>query len=74
MNYQDQLQLEINEIWQALSRAGWHAAATSVERSTTDAGACLMKLMAAHDHACWHMQQLENAGLVVINQYDRDCF
>ena len=74
MNYQDQLQLEINEIWQALNRAGWDSAATSVEALAADAGNCLVKLMAAHDHACWHMQQLESAGLAAINQYDRDCY
>jgi hypothetical protein len=74
MNYQDELQLQINEVWHALNRCGWLAAARSVEAAANAAGSDVVALMAAHDHACWHMQQLENAGLQTVNQYDRDCY
>lgn len=74
MNYRDELQLQINQIWQSLNRCGWHRAAASVESAANSAGEDLVQLMAAHDHACWHMQQLEDAGLAAINQYDQDCY
>jgi hypothetical protein len=73
MNYADELQLQINEIHRALVRVGWLAAARSVEAAAVSA-AGIPGLLAAHDHACWHMQQLENQGLRQANQYDRDCY
>jgi hypothetical protein len=74
MNYRDEIQQHINEVWQALTRAGWLAAASSVDAAAASAGDDLTALMAAHDHACWHLQQLESAALASINQYDRDCY
>ena len=59
MNYQDQLLLEINQIWQQLTDAGWKNAADSVDASASSAGNDVTKLMAAHDYACWHLQELE---------------
>lgn len=74
MNYREELQLQINEAWQALKRCGWDCAARSVETSAASAGDDLVALMAAADHAAWHLQQLEAEGLRQANQYDRDCY
>lgn len=73
MNHREDLQLEINTIWQSLDRAGWAAAARSVAAAADSAGDDLIALFAAADHARWHLQQLENAGRQAMNQYDRDC-
>lgn len=59
MNYQDQLLLEINQIWQQLTDAGWKNAADGVDAAATSAGNNITKLMAAYDYACWHLQELE---------------
>ena len=58
MNYRDELQLQINEAWQALTQCGLNSAARSVEASAISAGNDVVALMAAADHAAWHLQQL----------------
>lgn len=74
MNYIDEIQLQINEVHQRLLEAGWLAAARSVEAAAEDAGQDVTKLMAAADHACWHLEQLDKLALRKLNQYDRDCY
>jgi len=64
MNYKDQLLLEINQIWQQLTDAGFSAAADGVDVATTSAGNDVTKLMAAHDYACWHLQELEKVSMI----------
>jgi hypothetical protein len=64
MNYQDQLLLEINQIWQQLTDAGWKTAADGVDAAASSAGNDVTKLMAAHDYACWHFQEFEKAGMI----------
>lgn len=64
MNYQDQLLLEINQIWQQLTDAGWKTAADGVNASASSAGNDVTKLMAAHDYACWYLQEFEKAGMI----------
>jgi hypothetical protein len=64
MNYQDQLLLEINQIWQQLTDAGHKNAADGVDAAISSAGNDLTKIMAAHDYACWHLEQMENASMI----------
>ena len=64
MNYRDQLLLEINKIHQKLIKSGRTISAESVNYSVTSAGSNLTKLMAAHDYACWHLQELEKENLI----------
>ena len=59
MNYKDQLLLEINQIWQQLTDAGCETSANSVDAAATSAGNDVTKLMAAHDYACWHLQEMD---------------
>jgi hypothetical protein len=64
MNYKDQLLLEINQIWQQLTDAGWKTSADGVDAAATSAGNDVTKLMAAHDYACWHLQEFEKARMI----------
>ena len=64
MNYQDQLLLEINQIWQQLTDVGWKNAADSVDAAISSAGNDVTKIMAAHDYACWHLQELEKSSMI----------
>ena len=64
MNYQDQLLLEINQIWQQLTDAGYKKSADSVDSAITSAGNDLTKIMAAHDYACWHLQEMEKESMI----------
>jgi hypothetical protein len=64
MNYRDQLLIEINQIWQKLIDAGWKNSADGVAAAANSAGNDLTKIMAAHDYACWHLQELEKASLI----------
>jgi hypothetical protein len=64
MNYKDQLLLEINQIWQQLTDAGCKNAADGVDAAISSAGNDLTKIMAAHDYACWHLQELEKVSMI----------
>ena len=64
MNYQDQLLLEINQIHKQLMDAGWELSAESVDAAASSAGNDVTKMMAAHDYACWHLQEFEKAGMI----------
>ena len=39
--------------------AGWELSAESVDAAASSAGNDVTKLMAAHDYACWHLQEME---------------
>ena len=64
MNYQDQLLLEINQIHQQLMNAGCKKSADGVDAAISSAGNDLTKIMAAHDYACWHLQEMEKESMI----------
>lgn len=64
MNYQDQLLLEINQIWQQLTDAGYKNAADGVDAAISSAGNDLTAIMASHDYALWHLQEMEKSSMI----------
>lgn len=64
MNYFDELLLEINQIHQKLIDSGDLVAADGVDAAVSSAGNDVTKMIAAHDYACWHLQELEKVSMI----------
>ena len=56
--------MEINQIWQQLTDAGCQNAADGVDAAANSAGNDLTKIIAAHDYACWHLQEFEKESMI----------